>query len=192
MLDEVLKIAHLRHIIEIQCHESEHVQAFRQHSVLSFELLYLPYIPYVVSLSREREYTQSCATWKSVESCTSFSSKNNPTHSFRKAPYNLPFQTMFWFFAKAARCLIATPAVESVSAPAVMNTDNADTEGGNCWICHEEGPNENGQQLMSGCCSCRGSSGYVHLPCMLEFAKTNTEREVRSGRIDRCALVKIW
>jgi len=40
----------------------------------------------------------------------------------------------------------------------------ADDEGASCWICLEEGPDENGQPLARDC-SCRGNSGFAHLTC---------------------------
>ncbi|KAL3791971.1 hypothetical protein ACHAWO_011226 [Cyclotella atomus] len=75
-----------------------------------------------------------------------------------------------------------------------MNADNTDTENELlCWICYRDGPDEKGQQLLRGYCSCRGTSGCVHSSCAVENAQTRTKGIVeRRGRIDRNALDKIW
>ena len=39
-----------------------------------------------------------------------------------------------------------------------------------CWICLEEGPDENGQPLRRDC-SCRGDSGYMHVSCVVRYAE---------------------
>ncbi len=44
-----------------------------------------------------------------------------------------------------------------------------------CWICHEDGTKEwpgdqPGFQELKRDCSCRGSSGYAHWSCLVEYA----------------------
>jgi len=56
-----------------------------------------------------------------------------------------------------------------------MSTGNrpapsSDDEGASCWICLEEGPDENGQPLARDC-SCRGNSGFAHLACMVNYVE---------------------
>ena len=47
-----------------------------------------------------------------------------------------------------------------------------------CWIFIEEGPDESGKGLVRGS-SCRGDSGFVHLDCLVEYAKqTSVDRTV--------------
>ena len=46
-----------------------------------------------------------------------------------------------------------------------------------CWLCHGEGPDESGKPLRRDC-SCRGGSGFAHLPCIVEYAKQKTEHRL--------------
>ncbi len=44
-----------------------------------------------------------------------------------------------------------------------------------CWICHEDGTKEwpgdqPGFQELKRDCSCRGSSGYAHWSCLVQYA----------------------
>ena len=59
-------------------------------------------------------------------------------------------------------------------------TTNDDTP--NCWICLEEGSDEEGKALLSGRCSCRGSSGCFHLSCVVENAKVKSRETIRKAR----------
>ena len=54
--------------------------------------------------------------------------------------------------------------------------DNEIPEGTLCWICHEEDgvlpssfPNGSTQSLTRDC-ACRGTSGYAHWCCLVQFA----------------------
>jgi hypothetical protein len=58
----------------------------------------------------------------------------------------------------------------------------------NVLICFDEGPDEKGQQLMSGCCSCHGTAGYLHLSCAVKNSQAKTKSAVESGGIDGEAL----
>jgi E3 ubiquitin-protein ligase DOA10 len=69
---------------------------------------------------------------------------------------------------------------------------NANDTEPNCWICLEEGPDDEGQELMSGCCSCRGTSGYVHFSCIKRFAQLETRKAAEQGVVDKETLDKIW
>lgn len=70
-----------------------------------------------------------------------------------------------------------------------MNTDNTDAEN-ECLIC--KGPDEEGQELLSGCCSCRGTSGRVHLHCLVKNAQYKTKDAVERFGIERVDLLAIW
>jgi len=39
-----------------------------------------------------------------------------------------------------------------------------------CWLCLEEGSNQGGKPLIRNC-SCRGSSGFAHLSCIINYAE---------------------
>jgi hypothetical protein len=45
-----------------------------------------------------------------------------------------------------------------------------------CWLCLEEGEEESGKPLIRNC-SCRGTSGFVHLSCAVKYAEKKS-REV--------------
>ena len=47
-----------------------------------------------------------------------------------------------------------------------------------CWICLEDGPDDNGEPLVRDC-SCRGetSAGY-HLSCIIDYAKVKTNEAI--------------
>eukprot|EP00984_Skeletonema_dohrnii_P029819 scaffold20708_cov118-Skeletonema_dohrnii-CCMP3373.AAC.3 len=44
-----------------------------------------------------------------------------------------------------------------------------------CWLCLEEGPDEGGAPLVRDC-SCRGSSGFAHLSCIVKYAEIEGKR----------------
>eukprot|EP00985_Skeletonema_marinoi_P023698 scaffold15916_cov67-Skeletonema_marinoi.AAC.2 len=44
-----------------------------------------------------------------------------------------------------------------------------------CWLCLEEGPDEGGAPLVRDC-SCRGSSGFAHLSCIVKYAESAGKR----------------
>ena len=48
-----------------------------------------------------------------------------------------------------------------------------------CWLCLEEGPDESGESLVRDC-SCRGSSGFVHLACLQKYAEHKGRQAKRS------------
>jgi hypothetical protein len=47
-----------------------------------------------------------------------------------------------------------------------------------CWLCLEEGQDESGAPLVRDC-SCRGTSGFAHLSCIVGYAE-NKGRQVRT------------
>ena len=47
-----------------------------------------------------------------------------------------------------------------------------------CWVCLEEGSDKAGKPLVRDC-SCRGSSGFAHLSCIIEHAESEGRRIAR-------------
>ena len=41
-----------------------------------------------------------------------------------------------------------------------------------CWLCLEEGPDASGMPLVRDC-SCRGSSGFAHISCIIRYAESD-------------------
>jgi hypothetical protein len=55
------------------------------------------------------------------------------------------------------------------------NTDNAPC----CWVCLEEGCDKAGAgEPLVRDCSCRGSSGFAHLSCIIKNAESEAKRTV--------------
>ena len=46
-------------------------------------------------------------------------------------------------------------------------------DGAACWLCLEEGPDDTGAPLVRDC-SCRGYSGFAHLPCLIKYAESKS------------------
>ena len=64
-----------------------------------------------------------------------------------------------------------------------------------CWICLEDGPDENGEPLVRGC-ACRGetSAGY-HLSCIIKYAERKmreSEKKQFSELKNGCEVGKFW
>lgn len=81
----------------------------------------------------------------------------------------------------------------SLSSP----TSSANTaplpDGASCWLCLEEGPDEEGAPLVRNC-SCRGCSGFAHLPCIIKYAESMArqmlERRVMNAILGEAAVMK--
>ena len=56
----------------------------------------------------------------------------------------------------------------------IMSTD---TGNGACWICLEEGADGSGQPLRRDC-SCRADNGFVHLSCLVDYAKNKSRTRI--------------
>eukprot|EP00985_Skeletonema_marinoi_P000868 scaffold355_cov161-Skeletonema_marinoi.AAC.1 len=50
-----------------------------------------------------------------------------------------------------------------------------------CWLCLGEGPDASGMPLMRNC-SCRGSSGFAHLSCIIRYAEIDGRNSYQSMR----------
>ena len=80
-----------------------------------------------------------------------------------------------------------------------MESDNAGSKPelvcAPCWICLEDGPDENGEPLVRDC-ACRGetSAGY-HLSCLIDYAKSRTDEAVdvmKEGKKEIPPFYKPW
>ena len=80
---------------------------------------------------------------------------------------------------------INVPPVVQNSSFCTTSADSADTaEASFCWICHDDELDDDGQPLINGCCSCRGSSGYCHLSCLVKHAESRTRTAVDRGAVN--------
>ena len=55
----------------------------------------------------------------------------------------------------------------------MTSSTSSTTIGASCWICLEEGPDEEGKPLIRNC-SCRGQSGFSHVSCIIKYAQKKT------------------
>jgi len=62
----------------------------------------------------------------------------------------------------------STMTSETTNAAAAAATLPNDVP--SCWLCLEEGPDEGGAPLVRDC-SCRGTSGFAHLSCIVKYAE---------------------
>ncbi|KAK1740073.1 hypothetical protein QTG54_009023 [Skeletonema marinoi] len=53
-------------------------------------------------------------------------------------------------------------------------------DGASCWLCLEEGPDDSGAPLVRDC-SCRGHSGFAHLPCRVKYAESKIKDLAKRG-----------
>ena len=69
---------------------------------------------------------------------------------------------------------------------------NVGIGGVSCWICLEEGPDENGQPLRRDC-SCRGDSGYMHVSCVVRYAEQKScDAYLPSHTITHCEIERVF
>jgi E3 ubiquitin-protein ligase DOA10 len=67
--------------------------------------------------------------------------------------------------------------INSISHP--ETTTMAVPDGASCYICLDEGPDEEGKPLVRDC-SCRGdTAGFAHLSCIIEYAKQKKKKKRR-------------
>jgi len=57
---------------------------------------------------------------------------------------------------------------------------NLPPDGASCWLCLEEGPDDEGAPLVRDC-SCRGHSGFAHLPCLVKYAERKSKDMIEKG-----------
>ncbi len=70
---------------------------------------------------------------------------------------------------------ISNPNKRSASEAGLPETDNSPC----CWVCLEEGLDSSGNPLVRDC-SCRGSSGFAHLSCIIKHAESEGRRLARA------------
>jgi predicted lipoprotein with Yx(FWY)xxD motif len=75
----------------------------------------------------------------------------------------------------ASRCAKGKADIAAKSTPQARVEDEPEAEGAFCWICHEDGTkkwpgDQPGFQELKRDCSCRGSSGYAHWACLVQYA----------------------
>ena len=94
-----------------------------------------------------------------------------PIHDFRprKAVYQSYLAPTEWRKAGEARDKVRG-GIE-IEMPIEKTPRAADAS---CWICLEEGDEHNGMPLRRDC-ACRGSAGFVHLPCAIAFSRQKCE-----------------
>ena len=51
-------------------------------------------------------------------------------------------------------------------------------DGASCYICLDEGCDDEGKLVRD--CSCRGSTGFAHLSCIVEYAKQKSQQDATS------------
>jgi hypothetical protein len=56
---------------------------------------------------------------------------------------------------------------------------DGDTNAPCCWVCLEEGPDDKSGLPLVRDCSCRGSSGFAHLSCIIKNAESHGRRVAR-------------
>lgn len=71
-----------------------------------------------------------------------------------------------------------------------MTTAQAPLDQPSCWLCLEEGQDTSGKPLVRNC-SCRGSSGFAHLSCIVNFAESESKRAYTSGDMDSLASFEV-
>jgi len=58
------------------------------------------------------------------------------------------------------------------------STSSMPPDGASCWLCLEDGPDDSGAPLVRDC-SCRGHSGFAHLPCLVKYGNQMAEQALR-------------
>jgi hypothetical protein len=58
---------------------------------------------------------------------------------------------------------------------------NPPPDGASCWLCLEEGPDDDSGAPLVRDCSCRGHSGFAHLPCLVKYAERRTKDMAEKG-----------
>ena len=73
-----------------------------------------------------------------------------------------------------------TMSSESSLLSSSYSSTSAPPVGASCWLCLEEGPDDSGAPLVRDC-SCRGHSGFAHLPCLVQYAESKSRDFVKRG-----------
>ena len=66
---------------------------------------------------------------------------------------------------RCKECIDANAELKLEAPPKEEETNEPE-----CWICLDDGPDENGGMPRRDC-SCRGDAGFAHLMCLQEYAR---------------------
>jgi hypothetical protein len=64
---------------------------------------------------------------------------------------------------------------------ASASSANPSPDAVSCWLCLEEGPDDESGAPLVRDCSCRGHSGFAHLPCLVKYAERKSKELVEKG-----------
>ena len=86
-----------------------------------------------------------------------------PQSSFSKKQWKLK-----QYERRCTDCINANRELQLKPPPKTTNKEEDHKP--TCYICLDDGPDELGEDVMRNC-SCRGSAGYVHLSCIVNYAE---------------------
>ena len=100
--------------------------------------------------------------------------KELPKESFSNKQYKLKQHQR-----RCKECIDANAELQLEAPPKKKDeTSEDETNKPECWICLDDGPDENGGMPRHDC-SCRGDAGFAHLMC-LQVCKDNSLKETDS------------
>ena len=100
--------------------------------------------------------------------------KELPKESFSNKQYKLKQHQR-----RCKECIDANAELQLEAPPKKKEERSEDeTNKPECWICLDDGPDENGGMPRRDC-SCRGDAGFAHLMC-LQVCKDNSLKETDS------------
>ena len=111
--------------------------------------------------------------------------KELPKESFSNKQYKLKQHQR-----RCKECIDANAELQLEAPPKKKDeTSEDETNKPECWICLDDGPDENGG-MPTRDCSCRGGSGYVHLTCVASYAeeKIKSNLQVESHPWQYCPI----
>ena len=71
--------------------------------------------------------------------------------------------------------------INNISHP--ETTTMAVPDGASCYICLDEGANEEGKPLVRDCSCCGDTAGFAHLSCIFEYAEQKSEQAADSDLV---------
>lgn len=78
-------------------------------------------------------------------------------------------------------CAMSSTSSTLPGPPFAINPEGGDpAESSSCWLCLEEGSDASGKPLVRNC-SCRGTSGYAHISCIVNYAEHKGRQCYRSS-----------
>eukprot|EP00986_Skeletonema_menzelii_P006520 scaffold2479_cov153-Skeletonema_menzelii.AAC.7 len=70
----------------------------------------------------------------------------------------------------SSTCTMLSSTSTLPGSPYTIKPEGAAAEVSSCWLCLEEGSDASGKPLVRNC-SCRGTSGYAHISCVINYAE---------------------